>query len=134
MAQAEATNINHMLNSALEKFQCPEDVKEAGPGSYQFSMDVDVHDPEVFYKAAIAHYVKENLPADRPLTQEILLGLIAQADLTIGGSIDGAVTQICDPGQSPLGAQIQNSGTDYVSGVEGIDLRVPDLDDEGPCP
>lgn len=116
-----SANLDAMLQSELDNFTCPEDVREHGPATFNFSMTIDIHDPEAFYKSAIGHYVKDNLPPNldiKDITPAVLQKLIGEGNIVIGGFLDGAVTQICDPGTFSAGACVQDSTADFVSVLE----------------
>lgn len=97
-----------LLNEVMEKFQYPEDVEASTPGSYTFTLDVDVYNPKEFYQSAIIHYVKNNLPKDGQITPEKIFELTEEARQIIGDTIDGAIIQLCNPDTSPAGSVIQD--------------------------
>ncbi|WP_082247076.1 hypothetical protein [Acetobacter ascendens] len=105
----------------MEKFQFPEDVEAFTAGSYTFSIDVDVYDPKEFYRSAIMHYVKNNLPRDGEITPEKIFEITEEARQIVGDTIDGAIAQPCNPDTSPAGSVLQDSSTEFVSGLDVIE-------------
>lgn len=115
------SKIDKVLNEVMEKFQFPEDVETSTPGSYTFSLDVDVYDPKEFYRAAIMHYVKNNLPKDGEITPQKIFEITEEARQIVGDTIDGAITQLCNPDTSPAGSALLDSSTEFVSGLDVIE-------------